>query len=435
MARAPSLDPFAVVTDPGFPDPATPEPRLRRAGGGEPDGDLPAVARGVAAWLARRLAEAPGDGYRFTEVEALPAALVTALVAYRRALFLYGLPLLYGMAFTAGLTRTLFGQDLRLGVGGAQQRVRRILVSGERGSGKERVAEVIGHTLSLLSQRPGAFARYNAAAFHPNTLMSTLFGHVKGAFTGAHHDRGGVFEKLDGGGAVLLDEIGDISPELQAALLRILETGEFHRLGAEERTPLTATFHLVAATNYPWDELSTGKRLRADLVDRLADQVVRVPPLREVLAAHRYPEALFTHLISLTYEELGIGWRVADTLVDTSAIVKRLAALRYGWPGNLREAAAALRAAVWQGEDGLAEVEARAARRLLRSDEPQTPPTAPIAWGRPGALERALDEQLRGHYVAACRGATNINDLARRLGVSRQRAARDLRRFGLRPLG
>ena len=196
-----------------------------------------------------------------------------------------------------------------------------VLIEGETGSGKELIAQAI-HTRSRRSDRP--FVKLNCAAIPLGLLESELFGHEKGAFTGAVAQKIGRFEAANGG-TLFLDEIGDIPLELQAKLLRVLQEQEFERLGSTHTHRVNV--RVVAATNQDLAGLVAEKKFRMDLYYRLNVFPLTVPPLRRrledipMLVAHfvrRYAESMAKQ----------IGMITSD---DMEALV------RYSWPGNIRE--------------------------------------------------------------------------------------------------
>ena len=209
---------------------------------------------------------------------------------------------------------------------------RPLLISGERGVGKELIAARV-HFLSRRWDR--AFLKLNCAALSDDLLESELFGHEPGAFTGAAKRHVGRFERADGG-TLFLDEIAAASTRTQEKILRVIEYGEYERLGGGET--LTCDVRVVSATNVDLPPLTAAGRFRADLLDRLAFDVVTVPPLRArrsdipVLAAH------FGQGIA---RELGVAWRgfAPEALV-------RLAA--WDWPGNVRELKNAVERSVYR---------------------------------------------------------------------------------------
>ncbi|APR75450.1 Response regulator of zinc sigma-54-dependent two-component system [Minicystis rosea] len=215
-----------------------------------------------------------------------------------------------------------------------------VLVHGESGTGKELVAEAIHETSA---RRAGPLVKVNCAALVETLLLSELFGHEKGSFTGAAARRRGRFEAAEGG-TLFLDEIGDISPRTQVALLRVLQDKTFERVGGV--TPIRANVRIVCATHRDLAAMVERGEFREDLYYRLRGVVLEVPALRN---------------------------RIGDLPVICSAILERIAAergisprrlspaaldglARHGWPGNVRELENALRAAALFAEDDVLEL-------------------------------------------------------------------------------
>jgi two-component system, NtrC family, response regulator GlrR len=197
-----------------------------------------------------------------------------------------------------------------------------ILLEGETGTGKEVSAEAI-HKGSARRDKP--FLVVDCGAMPPNLLESELFGHERGAFTGAVSSRQGVFEAANGG-TVLLDEIGELSIELQPKLLRVLERREVRRVGTNNHLPVNV--RLIAATNRSLREQVGSHKFRSDLYYRLAVVEVKLPPLRE-----RLPDlpALVDHIVR------AFG-NVDDEAMETVRSPGFLGALaEHTWPGNIRE--------------------------------------------------------------------------------------------------
>ena len=196
------------------------------------------------------------------------------------------------------------------------------LVIGERGSGKEVIAARL-HYLSPRWDRP--LVRVNCAALSETLLDSELFGHEAGAFTGAARRRPGRFEQCDGG-TLFLDEIANASDAVQEKLLRVIEYGAFERVGGNET--IQVDVRVVAATNVDLPEAARSGRFRADLLDRLAFDVVTVPPLR-----HRADDIveLAQHFAGAMVNELDRG-RFAGFSTECIAQL-----LLHDWPGNVRE--------------------------------------------------------------------------------------------------
>ena len=213
---------------------------------------------------------------------------------------------------------------------------RPVLVIGERGTGKELIAE----RLHRLSPRwAGPLVTMNCAALAETLIEAELFGHEAGAFTGATRAREGRFEEADGG-TLFLDELATLSAGAQERLLRAVEYGEVTRIGANK--PLQVDVRIVAATNENLPELVDNGRFRADLLDRLAFEVVTLPPLR---AREGDVPVLADHFGRRMASE--IGWREWPGFsADASAV---LAA--YPWPGNVRELKNVIERAVYRWRD------------------------------------------------------------------------------------
>jgi psp operon transcriptional activator len=198
---------------------------------------------------------------------------------------------------------------------------RPILVIGERGTGKELIAERL-HFLSPRWDKP--FVKVNCGALSEDLLDSELFGHEQGAFTGATKRRSGRFEQADGG-TLLLDEIATASQEVQEKLLRVVEYGEYQRLGGEDT--LSCDVRIVAATNVDLPARAADGRFRADLLDRLAFDVITLAPLRarpdDVVLLAEY----FGQRIARELEGDFPGW--SQQAID--------AFRSHAWPGNVRE--------------------------------------------------------------------------------------------------
>jgi two-component system, NtrC family, response regulator HydG len=197
-----------------------------------------------------------------------------------------------------------------------------VLVLGESGTGKERVARAI-HDRS--PRRHAPFVVVNCAGLSPSLAEDELFGHVRGAFTGAVHDRAGPFERASGG-TVFLDEIGDLAPELQLRLLRVLQARTVQRLGGQRDT--TVDVRVIAATNVDLARARARGRFRDDLYYRLKVYDLHVPPLR-----CRGSEDISTLAIAIV-RRLSERRRRRAWTID-AAVVNLFT--RYRWPGNVRE--------------------------------------------------------------------------------------------------
>ena len=199
---------------------------------------------------------------------------------------------------------------------------RPILIMGERGTGKELAAERL-HFLSPRWDAP--LLKVNCAAIADSLLESELFGHEPGAFTGATRTHRGRFERADGG-TLFLDELGTMSTRLQEKLLRLIEYGEFERLGGQQT--LRVDVRVIAATNDNLPELARQRRFRADLLDRLSFDVVHVPALRQ------RPEDIGELADHFAVQMCGeLGWTLFAGFTDDAMATL----LAHDWPGNVRE--------------------------------------------------------------------------------------------------
>jgi anaerobic nitric oxide reductase transcription regulator len=293
-----------------------------------------------------------------------------------------------------------------------------VLLMGETGVGKEVLARII-HSRSLRAGQPLVYV--NCAALPEALAESELFGHVRGAFSGAHADRAGKFELADGG-TLFLDEVGELPLPIQAKLLRAVQFGEIQRLGSDKSH--RADVRLLAATNRTLaDEVKAG-RFRADLYHRLSMYPLHVPPLRE--RVEDIP-VLAGHFLDQARARLGL-----KRLSMTPATLRALRA--YPWPGNVRELEhvvlrAALRASSNQGEAAVLEpwdLDIAAAGKSVRPAEAPAPESA-------ATLAEAVDEfQRKLIRFTLDRTQGNWAEAARSLGVDRGNLHRLARRLGLK---
>lgn len=196
-----------------------------------------------------------------------------------------------------------------------------VLINGESGVGKEAFSKII-HQLS--GRKHGPFIAVNCGAIPEGTIDSELFGHEKGSFTGAHETRKGYFETVNGG-TIFLDEVGELPLETQARLLRVLESGEFIKVGSSKAQKTDV--RVVAATNRDLLELTTKGRFREDLFYRLSTVPIKVPPLRE---RKEDIYLLFRKFADITAEK----YRHQPLQLDAEA---RQMLTMYRWPGNVRQ--------------------------------------------------------------------------------------------------
>jgi psp operon transcriptional activator len=309
---------------------------------------------------------------------------------------------------------------------------RPVLVVGERGTGKELVAARL-HYLSPRWDRP--FIKVNCAALSPELLDSELFGHEAGAFTGAIRRTAGRFERADGG-TLFLDEIASASPRVQEKLLRVVEYGEIERVGGA--ATLTVDVRVVAAANIDLPAAVAAGGFRADLLDRLAFDVVTLPPLRE------RPEdilGLAGHFAVGMARELG-----AASFAGFSPAAEE-ALMRHPWPGNVRELRNAVERAVYRAgpldrpiESVTVDPFASPFRPAVAwRPEPVSVPDAPVPAAAPRAAEPAatgLVEAVRRLEVAMIEAALEESRhhrgrAAAALGLTYDQLRGYLRRHGI----
>ena len=268
--------PDAVLLDlmmPGGPDGLATLEQLKRLAP-----DVPVVMMSGKASLTDAVRATKLGAFQFLEKPLTPEGVVTTLRA--------ALELSRTLAENRRLHEALGHADPLVGVSSAMQELReliarvaptevRVLITGESGTGKELVASAI-HRQSARAGRP--FVCVNSAAIPKDLVESEMFGHERGAFTGATERRVGRFELADGG-TLFLDEVGDLSLEAQAKLLRVLESGVVERLGGEK--PISVNVRVIAATNKDLGKASQHGHFRDDLLFRLNVLPIRIPPLRE----------------------------------------------------------------------------------------------------------------------------------------------------------
>jgi len=278
-----------------------------------------------------------------------------------------------------------------------------VLITGESGTGKERAARAI-HQES--ARRAGPFVAIHCGAIPENLLESELFGHEKGAFTGAHMQRKGRIE-CAAGGTLFLDEIGDMGTSLQVKLLRFLQDGMIERVGGREAFP--ANTRVIAATHRDLQTEMERGGFRLDLFYRLNGIAVHLPPLRE-----RENDALTLAHMFLERYAREVGKRIGDLSEDA-----RQAIATYRWPGNVRELENKIKRGVIMAEGAV----------LTAEDMEMT--TAKI---ENPTLKDALKKLERDLIFAACqRYGGNVTQAAQALGITRQALHKIMKRLGLSP--
>jgi transcriptional regulator with PAS, ATPase and Fis domain len=290
-----------------------------------------------------------------------------------------------------------------------------VLILGETGTGKELVAR----TVHRYSDRAGAkFVAVNCSALAEGLLESELFGHVRGAFTGAQSARPGMFREADRG-TLLLDEIGDISPALQSRLLRVLQEQEIVPVGAE--TPIRVDVRVIAATHRDLGALVREGKFREDLYYRLNVVNITLPPLRE----RRQDIPL---LIDDLLRRLAARHERGPVAVDPDA---QRALLAYDWPGNVRELLNVLeRALVLAAQDVIGPEHLSQEVRSATVPHPARPS---VSGGTDSGVELVPLAAIEKRHVLAVLAASENNRerAARVLQISRRTLSRMLQRWGL----
>jgi transcriptional regulator with PAS, ATPase and Fis domain len=279
-----------------------------------------------------------------------------------------------------------------------------VLITGESGTGKELVAEAI-HYAGARQAKP--LVRVNCAALSEHLLESELFGHVRGAFTGAIKDKTGRFQKADGG-TIFLDEIGDLPPSMQVRLLRVLQERKIERVG--DSTPIPIDVRVVAATNQDLQTKIQRGEFRQDLFYRLKVVRIPLPPLRE--RKEDLPLLVETFIRKFN-EKFGKSVRsITDNVLDLF--------MNYDWPGNIRELEHVLEHAFVLCRDSfIAKVHLPPE---FKSAAPSSPPDLP--WGHRDDEERAITEALK-------KTDGNKAKAARLLNISRRTLYRKIDALGL----
>lgn len=286
-----------------------------------------------------------------------------------------------------------------------------VLLLGESGTGKEVVAETL-HKLSRRKDMP--FIAINCAALPEALLESEMFGHLKGAFTGADSNKRGLFEEADGG-TIFLDEIGDMSPITQAKLLRVLQSGEVRPVGSS--TTRRVDVRVIAATNRDLADDVAQHRFREDLYFRLNVIQIRIPPLRERLDALA---ALIVHFIRRF--NLQYGRDVRDVDENARSILRN-----YEYPGNVRELESIIAHAVIMSEGNIIRVQDLPEHVIHRALNRPALPHYDSSDDIP-TLERMEEQLIR---LALDKLDGNQTEAAKRLGISRSTLWRKMRQYGI----
>jgi DNA-binding NtrC family response regulator len=289
-----------------------------------------------------------------------------------------------------------------------------ILITGETGTGKELAAKAI-HNLSR--RREKAFQPIHCGSLAEGVLESELFGHVKGAFTGAVATRKGLLEVADGG-TIFLDEVAETTPAFQVKILRVLQEGEFLRVG--DTHPIHVDLRIIAATNRDLEKAVERREFRQDLYYRLKGIAIHLPPLRE------RPEDI--PLLAYHFLKKYRGNRKAE-LIDPQAIKALLA---YKWPGNIRELEHVIEYALSMTEGDTIRVTdlpeeflARVADKVTVRDNWMSSPF--------GKAKEEFEKFYISHILEE--SAWNVSEASRKAQMFRQNLQQKIRKYGLRPEG
>jgi two-component system nitrogen regulation response regulator NtrX len=423
VARASESEPDAVLLDlmmPGELDGLATLARLREA-----TPDVPVIMMSGRAGLSDAVKATKLGAFNFLEKPLSPEGVLLALAS--------ALELRRVRREARSLREDLGLAGEMIGDSPAMARVReliarvaptdaRVLVTGESGTGKELVASAI-HLGSARRDRP--FVRVNCAAIPRDLVESEMFGHEKGAFTGATERRIGRFE-LAHTGTLFLDEVGDLGAEAQAKLLRAIEAREIERVGGSK--PIRVDVRIVSATNRDLTRAVAEGSFREDLLFRLNVIPIEVPPLRE--RPDDLP-ALVAHFSAL--HRARTGRRAPQWTVGALALLAR-----YRWPGNVRELANIVeRLAILHAGGDVDEADVRAVLPVDGATPIGTRRAAPLPdpTSLDSSLTDTLDEHERTLIVRALSAAGgNVAEASRRLKTDRANLYRRMRRLGI-PVG
>jgi two-component system NtrC family response regulator len=279
-----------------------------------------------------------------------------------------------------------------------------VLILGESGTGKERAAQAI-HNLS--ARKNGPFVAINCGAIPESLLESELFGHEKGAFTGAHAQRLGKFETAQGG-TLFLDEVGELPQPLQVKMLRFLQERVIQRIGGRKDIPIDC--RVITATNVDLKKAMMEGKFREDLFYRIAVVILRLPPLRE-----RSGDAA---LLAQAFLKRFSAESGKEKLRFSSNALKAIQ--NYNWPGNVRELENRVRRAIIMAEKSV----------ITESDLEITPLLTPIAATSLKEAREALEKEMATNAMTRHKG--NLTQAAADLGISRPTLYEMLERYGIK---
>jgi len=293
-----------------------------------------------------------------------------------------------------------------------------ILITGESGTGKELIADLIYKHSNKKSKR---YLKFNCAAVSESLLESELFGYEKGAFTGATTGKKGKFEEADGG-TIFLDEIGDISPKMQSALLRVLQNGEILRVGSNQ--PISINVRIIAATNINLADAVQKGKYREDLYYRLNVINLYQVPLRE----RKEDIILLATSFLIKYRE---RFNKEVTFLPNS-VVERL--LAYDWPGNVRELENIIQRAVLLSKNGMITPKSLDLKLNNKTSAQNDPPASAMDRFLNLPLKKSLsifEAELISTTLKKCSGKTD--NVSEQLGVAKTTLYEKMKRYGIAP--
>lgn len=285
-----------------------------------------------------------------------------------------------------------------------------VIIYGESGTGKELAAYAI-HKLGPRKEKP--FIQFNCAALNESLLESELFGHVKGAFTGASSHRKGRFEAANGGD-IFLDEIGDIPVPIQTKLLRVLETKQFERVG--DHRPITADVRIISATNHDLNHLISQGNFREDLFFRINVIPIYLPPLKERKEDIPLLVDVFSDNLKAKSEK-----KIDGVSNEVLALF-----MRYDWPGNIRELKSAMEYAYVIAESGLIEPQ-HLPSNLINSEKRNSHQPAPID----ASIDYDNNNEKAVLMEALRQSGGNKTKAAKILGIHRMTVWNRMKKYGI----
>jgi two-component system nitrogen regulation response regulator GlnG len=330
----------------------------------------------------------------------------------------------------------LFGHDFFVPMNYDSYPIRRFFIVGETGTGKEALATICRNTLAqLCDESKGRNEAVSAAAYSGGTLESELFGHEKGAFTGASAKNEGLLKLVDGG-VLFFDEIDKTERYLQTKLLRVLETGDFKAVGGA--VTHKTRFHLVCASSTSLQALQSQTKALPDFLHRLSETVIESRTLRELLVGMNQPRQQIRFMQQVGECQMRSRGHPEDREGFDDVTAKRVVECMagYSWPGNLRQLDRLIFKIALLGTERVEEICQKEREQWPDTTPPDAPQSTPqpqkyLRNPNPTSLKEELEACERYHYEMAFRNNRSFVDVAQALGVSRQTASRRLKELGI----